>query len=322
MAEISVIVPVYKVEPYLRRCVDSILTQTFTDFELILVDDGSPDESGAICDEYAAKDGRVYVMHQQNQGQAVARNHALDWVFANSESEYIGFVDSDDWVHPRYLELLLDGVRRYDVNICQCGYLETDGTEAAPEVSGTFSCITPDEQFIKHYSAFMWDKLFARACWETMRFPQGQIYEDVAIWYKMLFREERLAYLPDSLYYYFINPASTVRKDWTPAKLAQIDAWKAQVKFLRHRGNSDVLTSAVQKMALIVGLQYSDVLTCRIDASDKEKYSKYIAGQMRGIVCRYRKLLRTDDNYKWYVDIGYPHLSAVINKIKTVFGSQ
>ena len=133
MPEISVIVPVYKVEPYLCRCVDSILAQTFTDFELILVDDGSPDNCGAICDEYAAKDERIHVIHQENQGQAAARNHALDWVFINSKSEYISFVDSDDWIHSRYLELLVEGIRRYNVNICQCGYFETESSN--PESS-------------------------------------------------------------------------------------------------------------------------------------------------------------------------------------------
>ena len=88
MSEISLIVPVYKTEPYLHRCIDSILSQTFTDFELVLVDDGSPDKCGVICDEYAKQDKRIKVFHQNNKGQAAARNLALDWVFENSDSGF------------------------------------------------------------------------------------------------------------------------------------------------------------------------------------------------------------------------------------------
>ena len=102
MPEISVIVPVYKAEAYLHACVDSILSQTVSNFELILVDDGSPDGCGAICDDYAARDSRVRVIHQKNQGQAAARNHAL----AAAEGEWVCFVDSDDAVHPQMLECL------------------------------------------------------------------------------------------------------------------------------------------------------------------------------------------------------------------------
>ena len=98
MPLISVIVPVYNTEHYLHRCVDSILAQTFTDFELLLVDDGSTDKSSEICEEYVASDCRVRVFHHENQGQAAARNQALDWMFANSDSKYISFIDSDDWI--------------------------------------------------------------------------------------------------------------------------------------------------------------------------------------------------------------------------------
>ena len=102
MPEISVIVPVYKAEAYLHACIDSILSQTFSGFELILVDDGSPDNCGAICDDYAARDSRVRVIHQKNQGQAAARNHAL----AAAKGDWVCFVDSDDAVHPQMLERL------------------------------------------------------------------------------------------------------------------------------------------------------------------------------------------------------------------------
>ena len=189
MAQICVIVPVYKVEPYLRRCVDSILAQTFQNFELILVDDGSPDNCGAICDEYASRDARIRVIHQKNGGLSAARNTGIDWAFANSDSQWLAFVDSDDWVHPKYLELLYQTAKKYGVRICQCLYVETDSVSPAPEVGTKSQLISSEEQYTQWYSAYAWDKLFNKACFEKIRYPVGKIYEDVAIWYKLLFSE-------------------------------------------------------------------------------------------------------------------------------------
>ena len=106
MPQISVIVPVYRAEKFLHRCVDSVLGQTFRDFELILLDDGSLDGSGAICDAYAARDSRVWAIHQKNAGVCAARNTCLDWVLSNSDSQWIFFIDNDDWMHPETLERL------------------------------------------------------------------------------------------------------------------------------------------------------------------------------------------------------------------------
>ena len=123
---ISVIVPVYKVEKYIHRCVDSILTQTFTDFELILVDDGSPDNCGIICDEYALKDNRIHVIHKENGGLSDARNAGIDWAFENSNSEWLTFIDSDDWVHPKYFEAMVRAAQIYRTEIAICNYLEAE----------------------------------------------------------------------------------------------------------------------------------------------------------------------------------------------------
>ena len=110
MSRISIIVPVYRVEPYLDRCVKSILCQTFEDFDLVLVDDGSPDRCGAICDAYAAADTRVHVIHQQNGGVSAARNSGIDWSFESSDSGLLTFIDSDDYVKPTMLKTLFDAL--------------------------------------------------------------------------------------------------------------------------------------------------------------------------------------------------------------------
>lgn len=326
MPEISVIVPVYKVEPYIHRCVDSILAQTFMDFELILVDDGSPDNCGVICDEYAAKDNRIHVIHQDNQGQAAARNHALDWIFEHSDSEYISFVDSDDWVHPRYLELLREGIKRYAVNICQCGHLETEGATEAADISDVFSCVTSEEQYVNHYSAFMWDKLFTRSCWENMRFPEGQIYEDVAIWYKILFKEERVALTNDTLYYYFVNPDSTVRKEWTTAKLAQVDAWEEQIAYLEEKGIPNVLEAAWVHYCQILTIQLVSIAKAPIlSLRERKHYQRVLRKKLRVSLRSCQRFHVVLKDKHWYFGEAYPRIielywivCGVLGKLKKI----
>ena len=131
MAVISVIVPVYKVEPFLRRCVDSILGQSFRDFDLILVDDGSPDSCPCICDEYEDQDPRVHVIHQKNGGLSAARNTGIQWALRNSDSQWLTFVDSDDWIHRDFLQLLLNAAVTQHVDLALCGF--TRIAEYAPD---------------------------------------------------------------------------------------------------------------------------------------------------------------------------------------------
>ncbi len=285
MPEISVIVPVYKVEPYLCRCVDSILAQTYMDFELILVDDGSPDNCGAICDEYAAKDGRVHVIHKQNGGLSSARNAGIDWVFANSDSQWFSFVDSDDWVHPRFLELLYEGIQRFQVNICQCRFFRPDGIEEIPEVNEKMLCITPEEHYLNYYSATFPTKLFSRACWYSMRFPEGQIYEDVAIWYKVLFAEERIALVDEQLYYYVVNPDSIMQSQWTPAQMAQIRGWDEQLAFLRKNSSSDAVKVIRVKFIRVLWKHYRKIKeTEKLSRLKKTWYLIQVRRKLNGLM--------------------------------------
>lgn len=122
---LSVIVPVYKVEPYLRRCIDSIRCQTYRNLQIILVDDGSPDNCGAICNEYTKIDSRIITIHQKNEGLSGARNNGL--LFA--KGDYIAFVDSDDWIHPTMYQTLIDMIEENDLDMARCSIIETDGKD-------------------------------------------------------------------------------------------------------------------------------------------------------------------------------------------------
>ena len=333
MPTISVIVPVYNTEKYLHRCIDSILAQTFADYELLLVDDGSTDRSGAICEEYAVNDKRIRVFHQRNQGQAVARNFALDWVFANSDSEYIAFIDSDDCVHPLFLQMLFRGISSGDVNICQCRYklVPEKGigfNEVSPlETPSVIQLISTDEAFSQHFSGYMCDKLFKRECWEIVRFPVGQIFEDVAICYKLLFARNVIAFIDFPLYYYYQRSDGTTNKTWTPAKLAQIDAWEDQLRFAKQHGSKPVLQTVLKRFCWVYKHQCEEIaVSNNITEKERVRYSSRLLRRLRVILLQYRQELREIGIYSNYFSWAFPKLNrfywisrGIWGKLKELF---
>ena len=239
MPKISVIVPVYRVEKYIYRCVDSILGQTFTDFELILVDDGSPDNCGTICDEYAERDSRVMVIHQENCGLSAARNAGIDWAFAYSDSEWLSFVDSDDWVHPEYLERLLDVAVVNNVDVSVCGYVQTEGE--VPEIIGSdieSRILSPEAFFVENSvnATIAWGKLYRKECFLTIRYPVGKIHEDEFTTHRVLFLHERIAVIGMPLYMYFQNVQGITKSGWSLKRLDALDAFIDQLVFFKLHG--------------------------------------------------------------------------------------
>lgn len=231
MAQISVIVPVYKVEKYINRCVDSILLQTFVDFELILIDDGSPDDCGKICDKYALSDSRIHVIHKENGGLSDARNAGIDWAFANSDSEWIAFIDSDDWIHPNYLEILFEGAVENKVSLSMCRFNETDIENNCTQIEKA-SLSTPKEGFFplgKKITAHAWGKLYEKELFREIRYPYGKLYEDMFTTHKILFSLSQIAITESKLYNYFVNPDSIVRSHWSYRQLDQIEAYEVDL---------------------------------------------------------------------------------------------
>ena len=202
---ISVIVPVYNVDNYLARCIDSILAQTYQDYELILVDDGSTDESGIICDRYAAEDRRIAVIHKENGGVADARNFGLD----RARGEYLCFVDSDDYVGAQYLEVMLDMITEYDANVAAISfqYIYTSETVTV-ESEDRRVLLTGGKDVFKSFfsSGLVWGcpgKLFKRDVFLEIRFLKGMIYEDIYTMPYLLDSCERCVYSTARLYYYY-----------------------------------------------------------------------------------------------------------------------
>ena len=251
MSTISVIVPVYNTERYLKRCIDSILSQRFSDFELLLVDDGSTDSSGEICEEYAAKDRRIRVLHQTNQGQAAARNNALDWFFANSNSEYISFVDSDDWVHPDYLECMFKAMRE-NCSVSICGYRKVRQLpEYVEEDIGKIVVKSFEEYFCTveegYDSVSPVARLYSRHLFDDVRFPRGKVCEDLYIIPKVLFSASRLAVVYATRYYYYQSENSTMRQTWTRRRLDEVYASEELIRFMSRQHNPQLKKRAVER---------------------------------------------------------------------------
>ena len=245
MPKISVIVPVYKVEKYLNRCIDSILNQTFIDFELILVDDGSPDNCGKICDEYAEKDSRIVVIHKENGGLSDARNAGLDWIFANSDSEWITFIDSDDYIHLQYLELLLNAAIKNKVLISSCGIERCCGdlnnsyliSEYNTDIGHADSLLHKRYKFDEFNKESACVRLYNKTLWSNIRFPVGRYHEDAFTIYRLLYKCKKIVVILLPLYYYFQNDNSIMHSELTPKRLKDLcDAKYSQIKFFYDNG--------------------------------------------------------------------------------------
>ena len=241
MPEISIIVPVYRAEKYLNDCVDSILRQTFSDFELVLIEDGSPDQSGAICDEYAQRDERVRVIHQPNQGQAAARNHALPM----TQGKWLCYVDSDDTIHPQMLEHLYRAAVEGGAGISMCQFLEAEEQPADYEqpVEFSYELLNMDEKTLTElhdrdlYPGWVaCAKLIRRECVEGYPFQTGRVYEDNEAVTRWLLPAKTLAMLPARLYFYRTNPESTTKSQFSLKKLDYLWALESMIGYFRSVG--------------------------------------------------------------------------------------
>ncbi len=202
--EISIIVPVYHVEKYLRKTIDSILRQTFSDFELILVNDGGNEEETAICKEYARKDSRIVYIYQTNQGLSAARNSGL----AISRGNWIMFVDSDDWVREDFCEKALESVRSTgaDMGVFDLEHVCGDNVNGIKECSnlaeGVYDGKTALEERIRgNIKVYSCNKIYRASLWKNMNFPTGEIWEDDAIIHEIIDKCKTVAVIHDVLYY-------------------------------------------------------------------------------------------------------------------------
>lgn len=207
MVMVSIIVPVYNVAPYLKRCVDTIIVQTCSNIEIILIDDGSTDGCTAICDELAKEDERIVVIHQKNAGLSAARNAGLDI----AKGEFVVFVDSDDWIHPRYVEKLLDDMQVHQCKMAIGEMRRCQNMESFDEMTGHSIKILREEaipRMLKGEWISAWGKMYHCSLFDRVRFPVGRNNEDYAILIYLFEQCEKVCYTKDVIYYYYLREGS------------------------------------------------------------------------------------------------------------------
>ena len=262
--KISVIVPVYKAEAYLHRCVDSILAQTFQDFEVLLVDDGSPDRSGEICDEYARKDKRVRVFHKENGGVSSARQCGMD----NAQGEYTIHADPDDWVEPDMLKELYQKAEEEDADMVICDYYydEAGSSSYKSQKPSSLNHEVIFCEMFRHLHGSSWNKLVRGSIYKQfgIRFPEELSYcEDLYVNACLLIHPLRVVYLPKAFYHYdqYTNATSLVRRPWETILLQERILYRLSEKnfpAVYFQQISRRLLSSQAYLVLHVGKSYLD----------------------------------------------------------------
>lgn len=281
---ISVIIPVYKVEEYLDECVASVVSQTYKNLEIILVDDGSPDNCPQMCDEWAKKDHRIQVIHKENGGLSDARNAGIDVC----TGAYIAFVDSDDFIAPDMLEKLYTALTKEDADIAACGILTCEGEKQTPwgceDLVGTPEQIYALLYDDTRYPVSALNKLYRRSCWETLRFPVGKTCEDAFTTYHLIHNARRIVMIPQALYCYRIRPGSIMTSSFSLKKMDEEEAWRCNYQFMEQH------YPQFRKKAFDFYLQRVNVLVRLMDEEDRKTFSE-----------QYQMLRRILKSNIWYV---------------------
>lgn len=261
---ISVIIPIYNVESYLRRCLDSVLRQTYPNLEIILVDDGSPDNCPSICDEYATKDTRIIVIHKKNGGLSDARNAGLDIC----KGDYITFIDSDDSISHNYAEQLINVAVKNDADIA----IGRMSNSKSIETNKT-TIFSPEEALLGEFgsnpSAFITScgKLFKKELWSTIRFPLHKVHEDVFTTYLIFHKAKKIAFLDTILYNFFIREGSITSAGFS---LDLLEAQENRYLFIKKVPYKKMIVPYLIQLSWNLLFAYSD-------ATDISKQKMYLA---------------------------------------------
>lgn len=319
MPKISVVVPVYKVEQYFNRCVKSIMNQTYKDFELILVDDGSPDNCPQMCDELSEKYNNVTVIHRENGGLSAARNTGIEWALENSDSEWITFIDSDDWIHPQYLESMLFANEKNDTQVCMGQFdfvseykVRTDGdAKDFVSVVRTEDAFTNEELDPNSACA----RLYKKSLFEDVRYPVGKLHEDRFTTYKVLFQSKNTSVVNYPLYYYFTNDDGIVHSKFNVRRLDNLEACENQLEYFKTIKNDEMYEYILKDYFHL--LLYS----LRQMKGNKEfkKHEKIVRNKLRMTIKIHEKRLKMNfskdfNTYKY----AYPLKAKIYNRLVLV----
>lgn len=265
---ISIIVPIYNVEKYLHKCVDSLIGQTLKDIEIILVDDGSTDKSGEICDEYRLKDNRIKVIHKKNGGLSDARNAGIDI----AKGDYITFLDSDDWIELNMYEKLYKYIKQENADIAQCSYQEVYNEEVNNENAKEEIKIMSGKESLYNFSGknhgktvVAWNKLYRIELFNDIRFPKDKYHEDEFTTYKLLYKANKIVDCSLPLVYYRQREGSIMNSKFNIKRLDALEAFNERLEFYKEKNLKEL-----QQITLSQILSYTNLFYIKIKDSDIE----------------------------------------------------
>ncbi|MCX8074607.1 MAG: glycosyltransferase [Clostridia bacterium] len=321
---VTVVVAIYNTEKYLKRCIDSILRQTYKNLQIILVDDGSTDMSSIICDEYSRLYSNILVIHKINGGLSDARNKGID----AATGKYVALIDSDDYINENYILKLYNLCREYNADIAQCSYTMVYNSDDqvvhnktnVEQNKKTNKSLSGKEAVISSFSEFdvqstvAWNKLYKKDLFNYYRYPYAKIHEDEFTTYKLLYISNIVSYIDEPLYYYYKSTDSITTRKYNLKRLDVIEAMEEKLKFFLEKNEEKLYNLTLKQYYFVLLNSKYDVEKHIDDSSDKKRVLKNIRCKLEDI---YNKIIKSKDfklKYKIKITISkiFPKLSISV----------
>lgn len=330
MGGIDIIIPVFNTEECLKHCIASLQRQTFKQFKLILVDDGSTDKSRSICDDYAAMDSRIIVIHQTNSGVSAARNTGICYSIEKSNNEWVTFVDSDDWVDEFYLEKLFAAVTDTGAGASVCGFSEHRSigscNNSHAENMGSPQTVSFENFYCTRWSHInlivSWGKLYRKESFAQIRFPEGMINEDIFTTYRLLFKCSKIAVIDQPLYSYYVGATTSIMySPWTPKRLAEIDGYEEMISFMETHNFERAQRKMIDTYFWSLDRQIKMLQTP--EAVEYEEYRKQLVRKLNTAIKKYRKMVPvTLKERHWLIEDIHPNMMKVYWKVHAILSGR
>ena len=278
MDKLFFVIPVYNVEKYLKRCVDSVIKQTYDNIQIVLINDGSTDTSGSICDEYAKKYNNVTVIHKENGGLSDARNAGLKYVFENAaDTDYLTFLDSDDFVRCDYAKRMIELCEKNSCDLAQCGYEKGDKDGFSPDNNVVRTHCTTNNLALLGYmlKSQSCAKLYKVRVFSGVTFPYGVINEDEFVTYKAVYNSDKVIFTDENLYYYYQHSTSIMdnvakKLKNNPRRYDFMEAYRQRIEFFEEKKLPDQVMKTKEKICTDIILRYCEQMYIKKEDRDTD----------------------------------------------------